>query len=196
MKKYILYNSDSNGDYEDAANVLYVVYEDATLVNLENIDNYTEFFEKLSVDDEVILCGNDNILSQFVNQIQGIPIKNTLYFYSVGRNNDFVRNLGFEPEDEPVFPINVAVQNLPSIQFENSEKIFVSNVFAMLEATKSFVKNERHDLRLKVDNISYEYKNVCAVLILSGQFFHSEKMVSIEKSSQQDQFVFVIIFQK
>ena len=81
MKKYVLYNSDNNGDFEDAANALYVVYDNISLVNLKSINDYAKFFEKLSADDEVILCGNDSILSQFVNRTHEIPMKNELYFF-------------------------------------------------------------------------------------------------------------------
>lgn len=197
MKKYVLYNSDNNGDFEDAANALYVAYDNISLVNLKSINDYAKFFEKLSADDEVILCGNDSILSQFVNRTHEIPMKNELYFFSVGRNNDFVRNLGYEPEEDPVFSINLSVQNLPYVQSEHSKKIFVSNVFALLESKKSYIKHdERKNLKLKLDDISYEYNDVCAVLVLSGQFFHSEKIASLEEFSHQKQSVSVIIFQR
>lgn len=128
-KKYIIYNSYAGkGKCKAAAEILELVYDDVIFIDMEKISNYKVFFNGLEKDDEVILCGGDGTLNRFVNAIRKIDIKNNLYFYSVGYGDNFVRDLGFEREQEPRFLINPYIKNLPVLTVNKKERLFVNGV--------------------------------------------------------------------
>ena len=94
---YILYNPNANnGRGKEDAEVLQVCYPDAVMIDMTHITRYPVFFEGLEKDDAVIICGGDGTLNRFVNDTNGIEIRNELYYFACGTGNDFARDLGKE----------------------------------------------------------------------------------------------------
>ena len=128
-KIYILYNPKANnGSGKDDAENLQVCYPDAVMIDMTHITRYPVFFEGLESDDEIIICGGDGTLNRFINDIQGIEIKNTLYYFACGTGNDFARDLGHSSYDDPRYPINRYLTELPSVTIDGNTTLFLNNV--------------------------------------------------------------------
>ena len=128
-KKYIIYNPHARmGKCKDDAEILEVVYDEAVLISMEKISSFKVFFEGLEEQDEVILCGGDGTLSAFANAVKEINIKHNIYFYSVGYGDDFVRDLGFQRDEEPDFLINSYIEQLPTLIVNGKERLFINGI--------------------------------------------------------------------
>ena len=129
MKKtYILYNPHSgNGSGKQDAETLQVLYPDAVLINMTQISLYSVFFDGLQPDDDIILCGGDGTLNRFVNDTQGIEIKNKICYFACGSGNDFARDLGYMAYDNPGHPVNRYLTELPSVTVNGKKTLFINN---------------------------------------------------------------------
>ena len=126
---YILYNPNANnGRGKEDAEVLQVCYPDAVMIDMTRITRYPVFFEGMEEDDAVIICGGDGTLNRFVNDTNGIEIRNELYYFACGTGNDFARDLGHNSYDDPQFPINRYVINLPRVAVNGKSIMFLNNV--------------------------------------------------------------------
>lgn len=103
--KYILYNPLScNGKGTELAKKLAEIYKDDELkyCNMTQISGYGTFFDSISPESDIVLCGGDGTLNRFINDSDGYPYENPLYYYGTGSGNDFLRDLGKEQGCEPV----------------------------------------------------------------------------------------------
>ena len=126
---YILYNPHAAyGECKNDAEALQVLYPDAVMIDMTRITRYPVFFEGLEVDDEIILCGGDGTLNRFVNDTKNIEIKNKLCYFACGTGNDFTRDIGHSSYDDPKFPINRYLANLPSVTINGKSTLFLNNV--------------------------------------------------------------------
>ena len=53
-------------------------------------------FYSISPESDIVLCGGDGTLNRFINDSDGYPYENPLYYYGTGSGNDFLRDLGKE----------------------------------------------------------------------------------------------------
>lgn len=90
--KYILYNPLScNGKGTELAQKLTEIYKDDELkyCNMTQISGYGTFFDSISPESDIVLCGGDGTLNRFINDSDGYPYENPLYYYGTGSGNDF-----------------------------------------------------------------------------------------------------------
>ena len=126
---YILYNPHSgNSSGKQDAETLGALYPVAVMINMTQISRYSVFFDGLSPDDEIILCGGDGTLNRFVNDTQGIDIKNKIFYFACGSGNDFARDLGQKAYENPAHPINRYLTELPSVTVNGKKTLFLNNV--------------------------------------------------------------------
>jgi len=126
---YILYNPHAgNGAGKKEAELLTVQYPEAKLYDMTEITMYSEFFANIAPDDPVILCGGDGTLNRFINDTDGLSIKNDLYFFSVGSGNDFVRDIGKEKGGSPTFRINRYLCDLPVVEVNGKTTRFLNGI--------------------------------------------------------------------
>ncbi len=130
MNTYVLYNPlAGNKSCEEQAKKLNEIMADRSLVfkKVTEIGSYAEFFEGLGSADEVIICGGDGTLNRFVNDTEGIEIKNDILYYAAGSGNDFLHDIGKE-KGEPPFKINEYLKNLPSVTVNGKRSLFINAV--------------------------------------------------------------------
>lgn len=127
-KKYMLYNPLSGSDAENTAHEALTGAADTVSVNMLEIGNYKDFFESISEDDAVVICGGDGTLNRFVNDTKDIDIKNKIYYYAMGSGNDFARDIGHATHDTPDFEINEYITNLPTVRVNGKEMLFINGV--------------------------------------------------------------------
>ncbi len=128
-KKYIIYNSRAgDGECKKMSELLKAAFDDAELIEVRKITNYQAFFNGLDESDEVIICGGDGTLNHFVNDIQGIAVKNGIYYYAIGSGNDFARDIGKEKGSNPTYKINRYIENLPTVTVNGERHLFLNGI--------------------------------------------------------------------
>ena len=103
MKTFVLYNRLSgNGEGLNRAEAVKELWKDRELTFTDMVGlNYQEFLPSLEQDDVLVICGGDGTLNRFINDTDGIPFSNDVYYYPTGSGNDFWHDLGFNEADGP-----------------------------------------------------------------------------------------------
>ena len=128
-KKYILYNPNAgNGKCKQDVTLLAKAYHAPILIDMCKISSYETFLSGLDPEDEIIICGGDGTLNRFINDINGIDLKNDIYYYAVGSGNDFVRDLGYTRGADPTFPINSYLAKLPTVTVNGRKSLFLNGI--------------------------------------------------------------------
>lgn len=130
MKTYILYNKLAhNLGGEAAAKKAAENWknQDQEFRNVLELKDYQAFLAGLAPEDELLLCGGDGTLNHFVNDVDGLELKNDLYFCPTGTGNDFWRDLDKGPEDGPC-KINAYLKNLPTVTVNGMTRKFINGV--------------------------------------------------------------------
>ena len=129
MKTYILFNPFSGNNKGKAqAEVLKDFYKDREIefTDMTKVD-YKDFFAKLAGDDEIVICGGDGTLNHFINDVDGIELKNNIYMFPTGSGNDFLLDIGFKDAKEPVL-INKYLTNLPYVIVNGKKAKFINGI--------------------------------------------------------------------
>ena len=113
----ILYNPLSgNQSGTDCVEILkgYFVGKKLTSLDITAVTDIRKVLGELSADDEIVICGGDGTLNQFVNRIYDLDLVNAVYYYPTGSGNDFLRDLEKTIADGPV-RINEYITDLPCV---------------------------------------------------------------------------------
>lgn len=184
MKKaHVLYNPRSGNNTGESRSRKLKFFNGHKLCyyDITKIDDYRAFFEKIG-DDTVILAGGDGTLTQFVDNISHLNLKNPIYYYAIGTGNDFLNDVGSEKGDSP-FPINEYIENLPVMTANGVEYRFVNGVGGGLDAYSCEKGNELHKKGKKanyvgvaVKGILFDYKPMNATVTVDGKKREFEKV--------------------
>ncbi len=206
-KKYMLYNPLSGGSEAATPEKLTDGREGAVAVNMLEIGDYKDFFDGISDEDDIVLCGGDGTLNRFVNDTRDIPIRNDIFYFATGSGNDFAHDLGYSAYREPDFCIDEYVSNLPRVIVGGREMLYVNNVgFGidgyccevgddMREANKTAKKKKAinytaiaikgllfhfkpRNAVITVDGKTYEYKKVWLAPTMNGRFYGGGMMAT------------------
>ena len=131
MDRYvILYNPRAgNGRCEKQARKLDDILPGAKLryCSILEIEDYHTFFAGLPGEDKVIIAGGDGTLNRFVNQTEGIDIRQELLYFPAGSGNDFVRDVGKKNCREP-FPVRQYIEKLPVVTINGCRNRFFNAI--------------------------------------------------------------------
>lgn len=170
MKKYILYNPHAgNGKCKANVEALKALYENAVLIDMRKVTSYVTFFAGLEVSDDVIICGGDGTLNRFINDTNGIDIKNNIYYYAIGSGNDFARDLGKEKGAEPTFCINKYIRDLPTVTVNGKKYLFINGVGYGIDGYCCEVGDMLHE---KNDNENTNKPINYTSIAIKGLLFH------------------------
>lgn len=167
MRTHILYNPlAGNKSCGEEAKKLKGILEDRELLfrSMTEIGSYKGFFGSLAEEDEVILCGGDGTLNRFVNDIEGLEVRNPILYYAAGSGNDFLHDLGKE-KGEPPFRINEYLQNLPEVTVKNKRSLFINAVGFGIDGYCCEVGDE---LRKSSDGKPVNYTSIAVKGLLYG----------------------------
>lgn len=184
--KYILYNPlAGNGKGEEQAKKLTETYKNDELkyCNMTHITSYGAFFDSISPKSDIIICGGDGTLNRFINDSEGYPYENPLYFYATGSGNDFMRDLGKEPGCKPI-PINEYVKGLPTVTVNGKSTLFINAIGYGIDGYCCEVGDE---LRKKSDKpinytsiaikgLLFHFKPANAVITVDGKEYSFKKV--------------------
>lgn len=129
MSKYtILFNSQSDnrkGEAEAKQLDALLNGDDLTYIDVHNQDKKT-VISGLQVDEKLIIAGGDGTLNHFINDTDGMDIRNEVYFYPTGTGNDFLASVG--EEKGKLIPLNSFLENLPTVTVNGKDYKFINGV--------------------------------------------------------------------
>ena len=183
MKQYLLYNSKSNSGK--------IYFKGVDINNIENTDilekidvltihNYKVFIEGLEKDSEIIICGGDGTLNNFIKRIENfIPTQN-VYYYPSGTGNDFYKSLK-EKEEFDLIQINDYLKKLPSVTINDKAHLFINGVGFGIDG---YCCEKGDELREKnVENINYT-----SIAIKGLLFYYKPTNVTITVDGKEYKF--------
>ena len=71
------------------------------------------FVSQLAPDESLIISGGDGTLNHFINDIDGIELKNNVYFFICGTGNDFLKSVN--SEKGKLVQLNEIIKSLPTV---------------------------------------------------------------------------------
>ena len=195
--KYILYNPYADGGKcKKESETLKNAYEDAVMINMSRINNYAVFFDGLEPEADVIICGGDGTLNGFVNDTRDVTVKNPIFYFAAGTENDFAHDLGHNGRDTPDFRINRYLKKLPAVIVNGEKRLFINGVgygidgyccefrrrhkgqdgirtvnYAAVMAREALFRFKPRNALVTVDGQKYEYQKVWLAPTLNGRYY-------------------------
>lgn len=129
MKYYVLYNPlAANKTGAEKAKKLGELYGDsAEYRDITEITDYRAFIGGLTDEDVIVVAGGDGTLNRFVNETDGIEIKNEILYYAAGTGNDFLNDVEGVDPDAP-FSVRKYITNLPTVEVNGKSYRFLNGV--------------------------------------------------------------------
>ena len=130
MTYHILYNPLSNNKRgEEAAKKLSETLsgDKVEMHDLIPLTDYVTFFGEMPEEDAVVLCGGDGTLNRFVNDTEGLTIRQKLYTFAAGSGNDFLRDV--EGVDEHgLQDLEKYIKDLPVVTVKGEKYRFLNGI--------------------------------------------------------------------
>ena len=127
---HVLYNPFAgNGRGEESARKLTALLPEADLrfQAMTEIADYAAFLADIPAEETLLVCGGDGTLNRFVNDTDGLSFPNPVFYYACGSGNDFLHDLGKEPETTP-FEITPYLKDLPTVTVQGKSYRFLNGV--------------------------------------------------------------------
>ena len=127
---YILFNPKAGGNTgEEKARKLDEMLQGESLkyISVFDVKDYKAFLAEMQPEDKIVIVGGDGSLNYFVNDIRGMELKNEVLFYAGGTGNDFLNDLGKDPEHGP-YEITKYLKDLPSVTIDGYDWLFLNGV--------------------------------------------------------------------
>ncbi len=194
---YILFNPKAGGGTgEAAAKKLDELLkgEELKYQSVLEIKDYAKFFSEIGSEAKVVLVGGDGSLNHLANDIDGLDVKNELYFFAGGTGNDFLNDLELDPEKGP-YQINKYLKDLPSVMVNGKRSLFVNGIGYGIDGYCCEVADQLHDsgvqdinytsiaikgllgkfkprnAKVTVDGKSYNFKKVWLAPTMNGRYY-------------------------
>ncbi len=193
--QFIIYNPlSNNGRGKAAAEKLCDGRDDIQLIDITEIKSYKEFFESLSAEDRVIICGGDGTLNRFVNDTLDIEPCTSVYYYPAGSGNDFANDIGISENDRPIC-IDKYIRELPRVFVNGKERLFLNGIgygvdgyccevgdklrassdkpvnYTAIAIKGLLFHYKRTNATVTVDGRTKEYKGVWIAPTMNGRFY-------------------------
>lgn len=161
---------------------------------IEASRDYAAFLSSLSEDDTIILCGGDGTINRFVNDIDGIEVKNEILYYACGSGNDFLHDMGIEENSRP-FSIKQYISDLPEVTVNGKVYKFLNGIgygidgycceegdrlrkisdnpinYTIIAIKGLLLHYKPTNAIVTVDGIRHEYKKVWLAPTMNGRFY-------------------------
>lgn len=194
---HVIYNPLSgNGKGKDEALKLKdrEEYGQLEFDDITKIGSYKEFFASIPEDDKIVISGGDGTLNRFINDTEGIEIKNEILYYATGSGNDFAHDIGADKDNKPV-RINEYLCDLPTVTVKGKSYRFINGVgygidgyccevgdklrettdkpvnYAGIAIKGLLFHFKPADAVVTVDGVRHEYKHVWLAPTMNGRFY-------------------------
>lgn len=195
-KAYVLYNPlAGNGVYKENLSALYgAVKDEIVFCDMTKSETYESVLFSLHEDDYIIICGGDGTLNCFINNIEGVQLKNRIMYYPIGSGNDFARDLGKKTGDAP-FGITCLIKDLPLVEVNGITKRVLNGVGYGIDGYCCEIGDEKkkqnqkeinytsiaikgllfdfkpRNAKVTVDGKTFEYKKVWIAPTMNGRYY-------------------------
>ncbi|MBQ3264174.1 MAG: diacylglycerol kinase family protein [Ruminococcus sp.] len=125
----VLYNPKSNnGQGEAQVKALYNLLEgnDLDMVDVTKFNDVKKIIGTLAADEKLVVSGGDGTLNHFLNDIDGMDIKNEVFYFATGSGNDFLSSIGVEKGN--LVPLNRFFGKLPTVTVNGKDYKFINGV--------------------------------------------------------------------
>ena len=185
MKHYILYNPlAGNGRCEADIEKIEALLDGGTVkMNVTEIGSYADFLGSLEADDDIVLCGGDGTINRFVNDIDGIELKNKLYYFAAGTGNDFLNDVKPGCSGE-LFDLDKYVQDLPTVEINGNTYRFINGVGYGIDGYCCEIGDKKRAESTKpvnytaiaIKGLLFGYKPTNATVIVDGEVHEFKKV--------------------
>ena len=173
--QYLLFNPISgHGNCRKIAEEYMANHAESKLVDMTEIDSYKTLFSLFENGDSLVIFGGDGTLNRFINDINGIELKNDVYYYPAGTGNDFASDVGMKDVAEP-FLINEYLKDLPAVSVNGKEYKFINGVgygidgYCCEEGDKLRAKNKKANYTaIAIKGLPFHFKPVTATVVVDG----------------------------
>ncbi len=167
MNYVVLYNPYAgNCTGKENAELLSVILYDDKLeyVDITTVDDYKKLFNETPSNYGIVISGGDGTLNRFINKINGIRIKQKLFYFPCGSGNDFARDMG---NGENLIPLDEYIQHLPVVCVNGKEYKFINAVGFGIDGYCCEVGDEirnhfNRDIVYRFQKRYYRYNDDCA----------------------------------
>ena len=118
--------------------------------------------------------GGDGSLNYFVNDIRGAELKNQVFFFAGGTGNDFLNDLGEDPEHGP-YDITKYLKNLPSVTVNGEDWLFINGVGYGIDGYCCEVADQMH----AAGEVNVNYASI-AIKGLLGKFKPRNATITVD----------------
>ena len=219
---YVLFNAKAaGGTGEKTARKLEEILKGEELVfkSVNDMD-YRSFFAEVDPEAKVVLVGGDGTLNYFVNDIRRVEVKNEIYFFAGGTGNDFLKDLGLDPEKGP-YNITKYIKHLPSVVVNGQNWLFINGVGYGIDGYCCEVADQMHangvtdvnyagiaikgllgkfkprDAKITVDGKVYNYKKVWIAATMNGRYYGGGMMNAPQQDRlNKDHKLTLVVFHK
>ena len=201
---YILYNTLSgNKKGLESARLLVgnIVPENATLIDVLSIANYSDFWKNVDIEnDTVILSGGDGTLNRFINANKELRLPQNLFYYPSGSGNDFKNDVANDSNE--LIPLHKYIDDLPTVIINGKTSYFINGIGYGLDgyccevgdklraesnkpvdytgiAIKGILFHfQSANAKITIDGVTKEYKRVWIAPTMKGRFYGGGMMVA------------------
>ncbi len=194
---YILFNPKAGGGTGEAtARKLDELLkgEELNYQSVLEVKDYAKFLSEIGSDAKIVLVGGDGSLNHFANDINGLELKNEVYFFAGGTGNDFLNDLELDASKGP-YLINKYLKDLPSVTVNGKRSLFVNGIGYGIDGYCCEVADQLHDAgvqdinytsiaikgllgkfkprnaKITVDGKSYSFKKVWLAPSMNGRYY-------------------------
>ena len=185
MNYHIVYNSlAGKAKKQEITDKMISLYGDMAIFHeATEIKNYTELVTSISSDDVIVLCGGDGTINRFVNDTDGLDIKNDILYYASGTGNDFLHDIG-KSEDVDPFSIKEYITDLPIVDVKGKKYRFLNNVGFGIDGYCCEVGDELKKTSTKpinytsiaIKGLLFHFKPTNATIVVDGKTYNYKKV--------------------
>lgn len=226
MVKYIIYNPFSGSEqYKKLIERISAENDNTKIISIDDMNGYEAFFGGLAPDDEVMICGGDGTVNHFINETNGIEIKNKVYYIPVGTGNDFARDIGFSGGEGEMICMDKYIKHLPKVSVKGKEYRFINNVgfgidgYCCEEGDKIRENNEKNGTKkrinyttiaikgllryfkprnavVSVDGKEYSFKKVWLAAAMNGRYYGGGMMAAPKQNRLDEKKISLVVFHR
>ena len=209
MSCYIFYNSKAGGGLaaEKAKAYAEKIGQADNVYDVRKID-YKDVVKDSEKD--IVIFGGDGTLNRFVNATAGLKLENRVFIVSLGTGNDFMKDLGITPTDEPV-EITKYLKRLPICEIQGIRNYFINGVgfgidgyccqegdrqraagkkkvnYAGIAIKGMFGKFKPRNAKITVDGKEYDFKKVWLAPCMFGRYYGGGMMPTPDQSRENEE---------
>lgn len=184
-KVYVLFNILSgNGKGKEKSEELKEIIKDKELIycDILKIEDYKEFFENTQNSD-IVICGGDGTLNNFINNTCNIDYKNDIYLYPTGSGNDFFTDIEKENQEMPI-KISKYLKKVPKVIVNGKERKFLNGIgygidgYCCEEGDRLRKKSDKpiNYTKIAIKGLLLSYKPKNATITVDGQKYNFKKV--------------------